>query len=69
MSLLIGVPLAWVLARARFRGRPGDRRRRVADITPDAVADLDLTAGAQVWVSVKASELTVYPAADCPATD
>jgi molybdate transport system ATP-binding protein len=36
----------------------------LADLTPDAVADLDLAAGARVWVSVKASELTVYPAVD-----
>ena len=33
----------------------------LADVTPDAVAELDLAAGAEVWVSVKASELTVYP--------
>ena len=33
----------------------------LADVTPAAVADLDLAAGAAVWVSVKASELTVYP--------
>jgi molybdate transport system ATP-binding protein len=39
----------------------------LADLTPDAVADLDLGDGARVWVSVKASELTVYPAVDEPA--
>jgi len=33
----------------------------LADVTPDAVADLDLSAGAEVWVSVKATELAVYP--------
>ncbi|MEO3889922.1 ABC transporter ATP-binding protein [Nonomuraea sp. B5E05] len=33
-----------------------------ADITPAAVADLDLTLGRQVWVSVKATETHVYPA-------
>ena len=33
----------------------------LADVTPDALADLDLAAGAAVWVSVKASELAVYP--------
>ena len=33
----------------------------LADVTPDAVADLDLSAGAAVWVSVKATDLAVYP--------
>jgi molybdate transport system ATP-binding protein len=36
----------------------------LADITPDAMADLDLAAGTELWVSVKASELTVYPTSD-----
>ena len=38
----------------------------LADVTPDAVADLDLVPGLEVWVSVKASELTVYSAVDGP---
>ncbi|MFC5827750.1 ABC transporter ATP-binding protein [Nonomuraea insulae] len=33
-----------------------------ADITPAAVADLDLTPGQQVWASVKATETHAYPA-------
>ena len=33
----------------------------LADVTTDAVAELDLAAGAEVWISVKATELTVYP--------
>jgi molybdate transport system ATP-binding protein len=33
----------------------------LADVTTEAVADLDLSAGAEVWVSVKATELAVYP--------
>jgi molybdate transport system ATP-binding protein len=33
----------------------------LADVTPDAVADLDLATGAGLWVSVKATEVTVYP--------
>jgi molybdate transport system ATP-binding protein len=33
----------------------------LADVTTDAVADLDLAAGAPVWISVKATELAVYP--------
>jgi molybdopterin-binding protein len=30
-------------------------------VTTDAVADLELAAGAPVWISVKATELAVYP--------
>ena len=33
----------------------------LADVTTDAVADLDLATGAEIWVSVKATEVTVYP--------
>ncbi len=33
-----------------------------ADITPAAVADLDLTPGQQIWASVKAAETHAYPA-------
>jgi molybdate transport system ATP-binding protein len=33
-----------------------------AEVTPAAVAELGLTAGAPVWASVKATEITVYPA-------
>ena len=34
----------------------------LADVTPLAVADLGLEPGGQVWASVKASEISVYPA-------
>lgn len=34
----------------------------LADVTPLAVADLDLTPGVRVWAAVKASEISVYPA-------
>lgn len=34
----------------------------LADVTPLAVAELGLAPGAQVWASVKASEVSVYPA-------
>jgi molybdate transport system ATP-binding protein len=33
-----------------------------AEVTPASVAELELEAGATVWASVKATELTVYPA-------
>jgi molybdate transport system ATP-binding protein len=34
----------------------------VAEITPGALAELDLRSGAPVWVSVKATEIAVFPA-------
>jgi molybdate transport system ATP-binding protein len=34
----------------------------VAEVTPAAVAELRLERGAEVWVSVKATEIAVYPA-------
>jgi molybdate transport system ATP-binding protein len=33
-----------------------------AEVTPAAVSELGLSAGAAVWASVKATEITVYPA-------
>ena len=34
----------------------------LADVTPAAVAELGLAPGEPVWVSVKATEVQVYPA-------
>jgi len=34
----------------------------VAEVTPSAVQDLHLASGAEVWVAVKATEVSVYPA-------
>jgi molybdopterin-binding protein len=34
----------------------------VAEVTPAAVAELELVEGTEVWVSVKATEVRVYPA-------
>jgi molybdate transport system ATP-binding protein len=34
----------------------------IAEVTADAVAQLDLAAGGPVWVSVKATDIDVYPA-------
>jgi molybdopterin-binding protein len=31
-------------------------------VTPQAAAELDLTPGAEVLLSIKATEITVYPA-------
>jgi molybdate transport system ATP-binding protein len=33
-----------------------------AEVTPAAVTELELTAGAAVWASIKATEISVYPA-------
>jgi len=33
-----------------------------AEVTPAAVSELELTAGTPVWASIKATEITVYPA-------
>ena len=33
-----------------------------AEVTPAAVTELGLTAGAAVWASIKATEVSVYPA-------
>ena len=44
--------------RVRVEGQPG----LVAEVTPGAVAELRLDEGAEVWVSVKATEVRVYPA-------
>lgn len=34
----------------------------LADVTPQSVADLELAPGTDVWASVKAGEISVYPA-------
>jgi molybdate transport system ATP-binding protein len=33
----------------------------LVDVTPAAVAELSLASGSQVWLSVKATDLEVYP--------
>jgi molybdate transport system ATP-binding protein len=34
----------------------------IAEVTPAAVRDLDLAEGGEIWASVKATEITIYPA-------
>jgi molybdate transport system ATP-binding protein len=46
----------------RVRLRLGDPMPVVAEITPGALAELSLRAGSDVWVSVKATEIAVFPA-------
>jgi molybdate transport system permease protein len=43
----------------RIRVRCAGQPAVVAEVTPDAVAELGLTEGASVWASVKATEVTV----------
>jgi molybdate transport system ATP-binding protein len=45
----------------RVRVRVGGPLPIVAEVTPGAVADLRLGEGGPVWVSVKATEVVVYP--------
>jgi molybdate transport system ATP-binding protein len=47
---------------ARVRVRTSGALPIVAEVTPAAVAELALDRGDAVWVSVKAMEITVYPA-------
>ncbi|TYL45755.1 ABC transporter ATP-binding protein [Nocardioides sp. BGMRC 2183] len=56
--------------------RDGDPRTLIADVTPAATRELDLVAGRAVWLTVKETAVTVYPAAteaapgaDRPAQD
>ena len=44
----------------RVRVQLGGRLAIVAEVTPQAVAELDLVPGAAVWASVKAVDLAVY---------
>jgi molybdate transport system ATP-binding protein len=46
----------------RVRVRVSGQVPLVAEVTPSAVRELHLTAGAPVWVAVKATEISVYPA-------
>jgi molybdate transport system ATP-binding protein len=46
----------------RTRVRVGGVRPLVAEVTPQAVSELRLADGGEVWVSVKATEISAYPA-------
>ncbi len=46
----------------RVRVRVSGQVPLVAEVTPAAVRQLRLDAGAEVWVAVKATEISVYPA-------
>ena len=53
-----GLDLLGDRVRVRVEGRPS----LVAEVTPAAVAALGLADGADVWVSIKATDVRVYPA-------
>jgi molybdate transport system ATP-binding protein len=46
----------------RVRVRVGGPVPLVAEVTPSSVSELRLGAGSEVWMAVKATEITVYPA-------
>jgi molybdate transport system ATP-binding protein len=48
--------------RVRVRVDASPQPSLVAEVTPAAVAELGLAEGSEVWVSVKATEVRVYPA-------
>jgi len=45
----------------RVRVEVAGAPRALVDVTPEAVADLRLADGEPVWLSVKATEVDVYP--------
>lgn len=47
--------------RVLVAGAPGAPSDVVAEVTPAAAADLGLAEGSGVWLSVKATEITVVP--------
>ncbi|MBP2416589.1 sulfate/molybdate ABC transporter ATP-binding protein [Microlunatus capsulatus] len=51
--------------RVEVAGAPDAGSSILAEVTPAAVAELDLRPGSPVWAAVKASDVTVYP--DGPA--
>jgi molybdate transport system ATP-binding protein len=54
---VVGVELLTDRVRVQVNGSPP----ALVDITPDAVAELDLAAGSPVWLSAKATEIDCYP--------
>jgi molybdate transport system ATP-binding protein len=53
-----GLDLLGDRVRVSVEGQPA----LVADVTPAAVGELGLAEGTEIWVSVKATEVSVYPA-------
>jgi molybdate transport system ATP-binding protein len=61
---VVGMTLLADRIRLDLDGKPP----ALVDVTPAAVADLSLVAGADVWLSVKATELEVYTHSDKPTS-
>ena len=45
----------------RRQAQAGGQPPALVDVTPAAVAELSLDPGTQVWLTVKATDLEVYP--------
>jgi molybdate transport system ATP-binding protein len=56
-GVVAGVELLTDRVRVELTGQPG----ALVDVTPAALAELDLTVGQQVWLSAKATEVIAYP--------
>ena len=61
-NVWVGPVEALDLEGERVRVRVGGALPIVSEVTPAAVSELGLADGGEVWVSVKASEVIVYPA-------
>ena len=61
-NVLAGTADAVDVVGDRVRVRVAGRVPIVAEVTPAAAGELGLADGGPVWASVKATEVTVYPA-------
>ena len=59
--MVSGVELLTDRVRVAVVGHP-EQPGALVDVTPAAVAELGLSAGQQVWLSAKATEVVAYPA-------
>ena len=62
-GLVAAVEATGTAFRIRLAADPGTSIGLAADVTAEAVADLRLAAGEQVWFSVKSQAVTLYPGA------
>ena len=63
-AIVVGLTLLTDRVRIDLEGEPS----AVADVTPSAVSELELTCGSTVWLTAKATELEVYGADVPPGT-
>jgi molybdate transport system ATP-binding protein len=61
-GMVTGLELLTDRVRAQVTGRPS----ALVALTPDAVAELDLVEGSEVWLSTKATDLDVYTDPESP---